>query len=184
MSDLSDQIRQARAKWKYRGDVRPDFAIAPEEGQESVWDYPRPPKIDPDNRKVLVEIQSEIIAESTSTIRILETSSPPVFYIPEKDIDLSKLKEGTGSSLCEWKGPAKYWNVITDSEVLENVGWSYPAPFPGYEEIRDYISFYPAKLECYVDGERVLPQPGGFYGGWVTSEIVGPFKGEPGTGRW
>jgi len=184
MSELTEQIRRARAKWKYRGDVRPDFAVAPEEGQESVWDYPRPPRIDPDERTIVVKYQSELIAESKSTVRILETSSPPVFYIPDKDIDMSKLKEGTGSSLCEWKGWAIYWDVITEKETIENVGWSYPDPFPGYEEIRNYVSFYPARLECFVDGERVLPQPGGYYGGWVTSEIVGPVKGEPGTGRW
>ena len=184
MSELNDQIRQARAKWKYRGDVRPDFAIIPEEGQESVWDYPRPPKIDPDSRTVLVRFNSEVIAESTSTVRILETAGPPVFYIPQKDIEMSMLTDGTSTTLCEWKGHAKHWNVITEKKTFENAGWSYPDPFPGYEEIRDYISFYPVMLECYVDSERVLPQHGGYYGGWVTSEIVGPFKGEPGTGWW
>ncbi|MGI9533703.1 MAG: DUF427 domain-containing protein [Thermodesulfobacteriota bacterium] len=184
MSDLTDQIAQARAKWKYRGDIRPEYAVNPEKGQESVWDYPRPPKIDPDKRTVVVKYESELIAESTGTVRILETSSPPVFYIPEKDIELSLLKEGTGSSLCEWKGNAKYWDVITEIKIFENAAWSYPEPFPGYEEIRDYISFYPSMLECYVDGERVLPQQGGYYGGWVTTEIVGPYKGEPGTGGW
>ena len=184
MTKLTEQIIKARAKWKYRGDVRPDFAEMTEGEQESVWDYPRPPKVDPDSRKVVVKCGSVIVAESTGSIRILETSSPPVFYIPEKDIDMSKLREGTGSSLCEWKGPAKYWTVFTDEAVLENVGWSYPEPFPGYEQIKDFISFYPARLECYVGDERVMPQPGGFYGGWVTSEIRGPFKGEEGTGWW
>ena len=184
MTELTEKIRRARAKWKYRGDERPEFAVVPQEGQESVWDYPRPPKVVSDSRTVIVKYQSEIIAQSADTIRILETSSPPVFYIPQKDIEMSKLSDGTSTTLCEWKGYAKHWNVTAENKDFENAGWSYPNPFPGYEEIRDYIAFYPAILECYVDGERVLPQPGGYYGGWITSEIVGPVKGEPGTGRW
>ena len=184
MSDLNEKIARARAKWKYRGDVRPDFAIEPGPGQESVWDYPRPPRVEPDSRKILIRCESEIVAESMDSIRILETAGPPVFYLPQKDIDMTKLSDGTGSSLCEWKGPAKYWTVTVGKTVLENVGWSYPEPFPGYENISDYISFYPSRLECYIEGERVLSQPGGFYGGWVTSELVGPFKGEKGTEWW
>lgn len=184
MSDLNEQIRRSRAKWKYRGKVRPEFAVIPEPGQESVWDYPRPPKIDPDKRTVLVKFQSEVIAESGDSIRILETSSPPVFYIPQKDIEMSRIREATGSSICEWKGMARYWIVYTENNIIENAGWSYPDPFPGYEKIRNYIAFYPSRLDCFVDGEKVLPQSGVFYGGWVTSDIVGPFKGEKGSEWW
>jgi len=184
MSELSEQIKRARAKWKYRGDIRPDFVSVPKSGQESVWDYPRPPKIDPDDRMVTVHYKTVIIAESINTVRILETSSPPVFYIPQKDIDLTKLEKGKGSSLCEWKGLASYYNVVTEEHKIINAGWIYENPFSGYQEIRNYMAFYPSKLDCYVDGEKVLPQPGEFYGGWVTSEITGPFKGEKGTELW
>ena len=184
MNELTEQVKRARIKWKYRGDTRPDFAMIPGNGQESVWDYPRPPKIEPDIRNVVVSIKSFVIAESRKTIRILETSSPPVFYIPEKDIDLSKLEKGDGKSLCEWKGLASYYNIIVGEIIVMNAGWKYENPFEGYKEIRDYIAFYPSKLDCFVDREKVLPQPGEFYGGWVTSEITGPFKGEKGSESW
>ena len=184
MNELTEQIRLARSKWKYRGDTRPDFALVPGEGQESVWDYPRPPKIEPDNRTVVVSFKTFVLAESTKTIRILETSSPPVFYIPKKDIDLTKLKKGKGSSLCEWKGRASYYNIIIEEYMIMNCGWKYENPFNGYEKIRDYIAFYPSMLDCFVNGEKVLSQPGEFYGGWVTSEIIGPFKGEKGSESW
>lgn len=184
MSDFSEEIKRARSKWKFRGDTRPDFADIPGPGQESVWDYPRPPKIDPDNRNILVQINNTLIAESRNTVRILETSSPPVFYIPEADIDMTKLEEGRGSSLCEWKGPAGYLDVHVVGQVINNAGWTYPRPFPGFEYIKNYVAFYPSKLDCYVNGEKVLPQPGEFYGGWVTSEVTGPFKGEKGSEWW
>ncbi len=184
MSKLTEEIIRSRAKWKYRGQVRPDFADVPGPGRESVWDYPRPPKIDPDTREVVVRFNGALIAESNSSLRILETSSPPVFYIPENNIDKAKLEKAEGSSLCEWKGAASYWNVVVEGQKIVHAGWTYPDPFPGYEKIRNYVAFYPARLECFVQGERVLPQPGKFYGGWVTSEITGPFKGEKGTEWW
>lgn len=184
MSDIPDQIQQARSKWHYTGKLRPDFAIAPTTDQESVWDYPRPPKINPDKRHILVRYNNLVIAETHNSIRVLETASPPVFYIPSSDVNSDYLKETPGNSVCEWKGKAQYWSLKINHNLVSNVGWSYPNPFKGFESIKDYFSFYPAKLDCYVDGERVLSQPGGFYGGWVTSELVGPFKGEPGTGWW
>lgn len=184
MSDISEQIKRARLKWKFRGDSHPDFADIPESGQESVWDYPRPPAIDPNKRNVIVSFDQIVVAESINTIRILETASPPVFYIPQDDIDINLLGEKSGSSICEWKGAAVYWDVIVNSERIFNAGWSYPRPFPGYEQIANYIAFYPSKLDCFVDGEKVRPQPGEFYGGWVTSDIAGPFKGERGSEWW
>jgi uncharacterized protein (DUF427 family) len=114
---------------------------------------------------------------------VLETASPPSFYIPTKDVNWELLSVSPGSSVCEWKGLAKYWNLSSNTE-LGVVGWSYPEPSPAFEQIRDYISFYPAILACYVSGERVRAQPGQFYGGWVTNEVVGPFKGDPGTEHW
>jgi uncharacterized protein (DUF427 family) len=169
--------------WKYRGKEKPDFAVAPGPGQESVWDYPRPPKLMPDPRQVEVFTADLRIASSQRCYRVLETASPPTFYIPPADIDWQHLRAAVGSSVCEWKGVASYWGLSTRPQ-LGAIGWSYPQPTPGFEEIKDYVSFYPAVLACFVAGERVRPQAGRFYGGWVTREIVGPFKGEPGTGHW
>jgi len=169
--------------WLYHGQSRPPFAHQPGPGQESVWDYPRPPSIEPDSRLVEVKSAGVVIASSTSTVRVLETASQPTFYLPPDAVDWTRLLRAKGSSLCEWKGRATYWALLSSPE-LGAVGWSYEAPTSTFERIRSYVSFYPAKVECYVSGERVLPQLGGFYGGWITSEVVGPFKGEPGTAGW
>lgn len=169
--------------WKYRGQVRPDFADMPGPGQESVWDYPRPPKLSPDTRLVEVVCADRRIASSRMCVRVLETASPPGFYIPPADVDWQQLSAAAGSSVCEWKGTARYW-ALSSQPQQGAVGWSYPQPTPAFEQIKDFVSFYPAMVRCFVAGERVRPQPGRFYGGWITAEIVGPFKGEPGTGRW
>ncbi|MDX1740204.1 MAG: DUF427 domain-containing protein [Rhodothermales bacterium] len=169
--------------WKYRGHSRPPFADEPRDGQESVWDYPRPPRLANDSRLVEVVSGSVIIARSTRTIRVLETASPPTFYIPPDDVAVDRLTPAAGASVCEWKGTAGYWALAGNADVGP-VGWSYAAPRGEFEDIRDYFSFYPGRVACFVDGERVRPQPGGFYGGWLTDEIAGPVKGEPGTGHW
>ncbi len=169
--------------WKYRGHKRPDFAAEPAPGQESVWDYPRPPKLAPDERLVEVYYDDQEVASSIKTYRVLETASPPTFYIPPKDVNRKMLSSVPGSSVCEWKGEAQYWTIHSNPEVGV-IGWSYPKPKAGFEQIRDYIAFYPAALSCYVAAERVRAQPGQFYGGWITNEIVGPFKGDPGTAHW
>ena len=170
--------------WKYRGQIRPDFALVPGPGQESVWDYPRPPKLLSDKRLVEVYSGNKMLASSRKTYRVLETASPPTFYIPPKDVRKELLVVAPGSSVCEWKGAAKYWALASSNQRVGAVGWSYPDPTPAFEGIRDYFSFYPAALVCYVSGERVRGQPGQFYGGWITGEIVGPFKGKPGTEYW
>lgn len=178
-------LERARAKWRFRGADRPSFALEPGPGQESVWDYPRPPRIETEARPVRVLVNGLTVAKSTAAIRVLETASPPVVYIPRGDVAMDYLIDEGPGSICEWKGGATYWSVRTPSGgVLRSAGWSYESPFPDFEPIRGFISFYPAALECYVGDHRVGPQPGGFYGGWVTPEIVGPFKGEPGTGGW
>ena len=169
--------------WKYRGQKRPDFAAVPEPGQESVWDYPRPPKLALDGRLVEVSYGDQAVASSSRTYRVLETASPPCFYIPPQDVNWKLLRSAPGSSVCEWKGVAKYWTLSANPKVGV-VGWSYPEPKPAFEQIRDCISFYPTVLTCYVASERVRAQPGQFYGGWITNEIVGPFKGDPGTEYW
>lgn len=181
MAKTPDWILKARNKWEFTGQERPDFAIEPSPGKESVWDYPRPPKIDPDSRNILVKLDEVVIAETTNAVRILETASPPTIYIPPSDINMELMeKTSGGSSMCEWKGAATYWNVKLADKIIPKSAWSYEDPFEEYEDIKSYLSFYPAIFECFIDDERVNPQPGGFYGGWITSEIVGPVKGEPG----
>ena len=178
MTDLPSWAKSGQSQWEYYGQKRPKFAIKPKKGQESVWDYPRPPKIDPDSREVLVIFANKIIARSTKAIRILETASPPTFYIPASDINSKYMSKAKGESKCEWKGEAIYWDVIVDKEKAARAAWSYPKPFSDYAKIKSYLAFYPSKVHCYVNGEPVKPQPGGFYGGWITKEIVGPVKGE------
>jgi len=170
--------------WKFTGQERPEFAIEPDPGQESVWDYPRPPICVDDHREISVRLDNLVVAQTSAAIRVLETASPPTFYLPAGDASLNLLRRGNGSSFCEWKGAATYWSLEHDGQVIDNVGWSYSSPTSAFAKIQSYISFYPALLECYVDGERVRPQHGGFYGGWVTNEIVGPYKGQAGTGGW
>ena len=172
--------------WNYTGQKRPDFAKTPAEGQESVWDYPRPPKVVEDTRHIVIKAGEQIIADTKNAWRVLETASAPSFYLPPEDVNEALLKRASGTSFCEWKGQARYWDLILHetSGYIQRPVWSYHNPSPRFSPIDGYYSFYPALVECYVDGERVTPQPGGFYGGWITSEIVGPVKGEPGTGGW
>ena len=170
--------------WRYRGQERPAFAALPESGQESVWDYPRPPAIARDQRRIRVLFGDLVVAESTRSIRVLETASAPGFYIPLEDVRMDLLRKSSGDSYCEWKGWATYYDLVVTPDFVSRVGWTYLKPLPGFSTIVGCMAFYPAIVECYVDEERVRPQPGGFYGGWVTSEIVGPFKGAPGTSGW
>ena len=169
--------------WEYHGQKRPPFAQQTRAGQESVWDYPRPPLIESCSRLVVVEANGDTLARSTGTFRVMETASPPGFYIPEEDVDWDKLVHAPGSSVCEWKGTARYWRLGSQPGG-KAVGWSYPEPIAAFDALRGYISFYPGRVDCYVDGEKVRPQPGEFYGGWVTDDVVGPFKGEPDTRHW
>ena len=185
MEQIPDWIRQAREKWEHRGKVRPAFAEPIETGQESVWDYPRPPRVEADARHVVVKWNEIVVAETTGAMRVLETASPPTFYLPPEDVRLELLSGSPSASVCEWKGPASYWSLaFPEGPVLPNVGWTYREPFQELDQIADYISFYPARLACFIAGVRVEPQPGNVYGGWVTPDVVGPFKGEPGTEGW
>jgi uncharacterized protein (DUF427 family) len=169
--------------WRYHGQERPPFAVPPGPGQESVWDYPRPPALVPDARLVEVKTAGATIAATSRACRVLETAGPPTFYIPPEDVDRAQLVRASGSSVCEWKGTATYWG-LTDAPGAAPVAWSYEDPTPAFQPVRGYLAFYPGRVECFVAGERVRPQPGKFYGGWITDEIVGPFKGEAGTGDW
>lgn len=170
--------------WRWVGEERPPFAVIPGADQESVWDYPRPPRIAPDTREVIVQVGSSVVARTRRALRVLETASPPTFYLPLADIDMRLVEPADGSSHCEWKGAARYYNVKAGRDLLAAVAWSYPQPYPEYAALRDHMSFYPGRIACSVDGVPVAPQPGGFYGGWITPELVGPWKGEPGSGSW
>jgi len=157
----------------------------PGPGQESVWEYPRPPRAEPTGKHVRVVFNGQTIADTHQAIRVLETSHPPVYYIPARDVQMDALTATSRHTFCEFKGSASYWTLTVGDRRLENVAWSYPNPSPGFEAIQDYIAFYPGKMDaCYVDDERVQAQEGDFYGGWITSDIVGPFKGGAGTWGW
>ncbi len=169
--------------WQYTGQERPPFAKQPGEDQESVWDYPRPPVLVKSHSLVEVFSGGERVAGTGSALRVLETASPPTYYLPPADVDWSRLERTRDRSYCEWKGEATYWR-LAQAAAARPVAWSYENPSERFAAIDGFISFYPGRIACYVDGERVQPQPGEFYGGWVTSKIVGPFKGEPGTGHW
>lgn len=167
--------------WSNFGQGRPKNAEPTQPGQESVWDYPRPPKLVKDSRHVIVRANQKIVADTSRSLRLLETASPPTFYIPRDDVDMKLLSEPQGaSSFCEWKGSASYFDVAG----LKRAAWAYPNSKEPYEALRNYIAFYPDRLLCTVDGEVVRKQGGGFYGGWVTDEIKGPWKGEQGTSGW
>lgn len=159
--------------------------IKPAPGQESVWDYPRPPRLEATNKHIQIIFNGMVIADTRRARRVLETSHPPVYYLPPEDIQMAYLSPAAGSSLCEWKGAARYYNLEVNGRHVERVAWSYPDPTPSFAAIKDHIAFYAAPMDaCLVDGERARPQPGEFYGGWITGDIVGPFKGEPGTRGW
>ncbi|PYP66617.1 MAG: hypothetical protein DMD36_16980 [Gemmatimonadetes bacterium] len=159
--------------------------VVPGPGQVSVWDFPRPPRIEPVAPRVRVEYGGRVIAETTAALRVCETSSPPTYYIPPADIAPGSLEPSERTSFCEWKGVASYWTVTAGGRRAKDAAWSYRAPDPGYETIKDYVAFYPRRMDaCWVGDHRVEPQPGFYYGGWITPEIVGPFKGAPGTEGW
>lgn len=169
--------------WKHRGQQRPDFAVNPGPDQESVWDYPRPPALVESTETVEVRTDTTRIAYTQHSVRILETASPPTYYLPAADVDWDHLEEIEQSSFCEWKGRASYY-ALAGSGSKVAVAWRYLNPSAPFSAIHDHVSFYPGRVPCFVDGERVRPQPGEFYGGWITDRIVGPVKGEPGTGHW
>jgi len=181
----SEEMEAERRKWRSFRRGRPERAEPAGPGEESVWDYPRPPRLDRSRRVVRVEFAGRIIAESRNALRVAETASPPVYYMPSGEVDRQWLEPSDEQSFCEWKGLARYWNLCREDRVVPNAAWSYPQPDAPFADLRDHLAFYPGRVDgCFLDGERVRPQPGEFYGGWVTDDIKGPFKGEPGTGHW
>jgi uncharacterized protein (DUF427 family) len=157
----------------------------PGPGQESVWDYPRPPRLERCTSVIEVVLGGEVVLRTQRSLRVLETSHPPTYYLPITDFVEGSLRPAQGSSFCEWKGTAAYLDVIGGGVVAERAAWHYPRPTPSYIQLVGHAAVYPSRVDrCLVDGEVVRPQPGGFYGGWITSRVVGPFKGEPGTRFW
>lgn len=152
---------------------------------ESVWDYPRPPRVEASRKLVRVEFAGEVIAETARAQRVLETSHPPVYYIPAGDVRSAVLRRSRRRTFCEFKGEASYYDLVAGGRESRDAAWYYADPAPGYESIRDHIAFYPGRVDAaFVDEEQVRAQPGDFYGGWITSDIEGPFKGGPGTFGW
>ena len=154
-------------------------------GQESAWDYPRPPALEPVTARLRVVLGGVTIADTTRGHRVLETSHPPNYYFPLDDVLPGALVPAEGSSYCEWKGRARYYDVVGGGVVAERAGWAYDTPSLAFTPITGHVAFYAGPMDaCFVDDELVIPQPGGFYGGWITSKVVGPFKGDPGTRGW
>ncbi|HEY9826402.1 MAG TPA: DUF427 domain-containing protein [Stenomitos sp.] len=159
--------------------------IQPGPGQESVWDYPRPPALEVTHKRVRVVFNEVVIADTCNAQRVLETSHPPVYYIPPTDVQLQYCEVMPQSTFCEWKGAASYLRLTVGDRSVEAAAWFYTNPTPRFAAIAQYVAFYPSRVDaCYVDTEQVQAQPGDFYGGWITQDIVGPFKGDPGTWGW
>lgn len=159
--------------------------MSPLGAKESVWDYPRPPRLEPSPRRIRVVFAGLTVVDSRCAHRVLETSHPPTWYMPPEDVRTDLLQPSARTSFCEWKGRARYWTLRVDGRVAPDAFWDYPEPTPAFAPIAGHFSLYPARMDaCFVDDETVQAQPGDFYGGWITSEITGPFKGGPGTVGW
>ena len=150
-----------------------------------MWDYPRPPRVEPVPERLRVIVRGEVLAETTKGLRVLETAGPPVYYFPRADVRMERLEPTPHRTFCEWKGDASYFSYVRDDDRIPNVAWTYQAPLPDFESIAGHLAFYAQLVdEAWVVDERAAPQPGRYYGGWVTSKVVGPFKGEPGSQGW
>jgi uncharacterized protein (DUF427 family) len=181
----ADEARRERDRWRNFPRQRPRHVETPGPGQESVWDYPRPPRVEPERRIVRIEFAGEVIAESDRALRVLETSSPPTLYVPDADLRSDLLVANDRETLCEWKGLACYWSLVLGDRGSPNAAWGYPDPDPHYAELLGHRAFFPGRVDaCFLGGEPVRAQTGGFYGGWITSDLAGPFKGAPGSEAW
>jgi uncharacterized protein (DUF427 family) len=175
-------MNQNASSFIARVPIRPKAA---KRGQESVWDYPRPPRLERSTRHIKVVFNGRVIAETSRAFRMLETSHPPVYYIPPQDVDSRVLSPSPGTSYCEWKGRASYFSISYGDKATDHAVWTYKDPKEPYGDIAGYFAFYPSLMDrCTVDGEIVKSQSGDFYGGWITRDVVGPFKGPPGTHGW
>jgi uncharacterized protein (DUF427 family) len=187
---LHGKLQTARRITKNSGPMRQTSVMKPTPlkpgpGQESVWDYPRPPRLETVNKRIQIIMAGVNILDTTGAFRVLETSHPPTYYLPPTDFLAGVLEASSGSSFCEWKGQARYANLRVAQHTSRNAAWSYPNPTPGFKAIKDFVALYSSSVlilpedGCFIAGERVRPQPGGFYGGWITTDVLGPFKGDP-----
>ena len=177
-------LAAAREQWDWRGQARPRFAADPGPGQTSVWDFPRPPRLAPEPREVRIVWGKVLVACTHRAVRVLETAHPPTYYIPWVDVVQGLLQPAPGGSFCEWKGPARYWSLVDGERRLPSHAWSYPQPLADAKAVAHCVAFFARALTCSVGGLQATPQPGNFYGGWVTPDLAGPFKGEPGSENW
>ncbi|MDA7946843.1 MAG: DUF427 domain-containing protein [Hyphomicrobiaceae bacterium] len=182
-----DDAEKSHYRNKMRQRPSPEDIVEPGPGQESVWDYPRPPRVVRISNAGRVLLESRVIAASKGLLKVMETASPPTYYFPPGDVDVSCLLESERRTFCEWKGEARYWHVKVGGTLVENAVWSYPDPLEDSgdcAQLRGYFAFYSYELECFLADQRIDPQQGGFYGGWITPDITGPFKGAQGTKEW
>lgn len=185
MANVPDELLRARRRWRYVGRDRPAWVEPEAAGHISVWDFPRPPRVEGLPGRVRVEFGGRIVAETRSALRVLETASPPTVYVPPRDVQSDLLVATATTALCEWKGLARHFSLRVAAKESRDAVWSYPDPFPEFDAIRGYLAFHPARVDhCWQGDEKVRTQPGGYYGGWVTAELLGPFKGGPGTEDW
>ncbi|WP_415922023.1 DUF427 domain-containing protein [Tateyamaria sp. SN6-1] len=151
---------------------------------ENVQDYPRPPRLEPVPQRLRILLGGEIVADTTHALRVLETHHAPTYYIPPDDVT-ARLTPAPGGSFCEWKGRASYWTVAAGATVAKAAAWSYRTPTPGFAALSGFLAFYPGQMDaCWVGDARVTPQPGDFYGGWVTPNLTGIVKGDAATRHW
>ena len=182
--EMTPRIEREAQRWQ-RGGLRPPAIAAVSIGQESVWDYPRPPALQRVLDRVVVELNGRVIVETVGAIRVCETASPPTYYLPRRDFQPEVLVPAAGESYCEWKGVATYWSLQASGRIVPGAAWSYEAPHSEYAVLAGAIALYPGRVDrCSVGASTVRAQPGGFYGGWITDDLVGPFKGEPGSQGW
>ena len=159
--------------------------VEPRPGQESAWDYPRPPRVEPSTRRVRIVLGGVTVVDTDRALRTLETSHPPTYYVPFDALRDAEPSRTPTTTVCEFKGRAAYWDLTAGGTTAREVGWSYPEPTPAFAALRDHLAVYPGRVDaCWLDDERVRPQEGGFYGGWITDDVAGPFKGGPGTWGW
>jgi len=185
MPRIPPELEAEVLKWRNLKRERPLTVVQPGPEQESVWDYPRPPRVEPVVKRIQIEFAGIVLVDSRRSLRVIETAGPPVYYLPQEDIQMACLVPSQRTALCEWKGISRYWSVRVGDHLAQDAAWSYPEPWEGFEQIKDRLAFRAGPMDrCTVDGQPVTPQPGRYYGGWITPDIVGPFKGQPGSERW
>ncbi len=176
----SAMVERARQHWRYTGRERPDFAQEPGPGHESVWDFPRPPRIEATGKPLRVMLGDRALAFTTRGMRVLETAGAPTFYFPPEDVNAALLRRTGDSFHCEWKGISQE----LAADAVESAGWVLTQAYPEFRDLLGWYAFYPDQLACFVGNERAASQPGGYYGGWVTADLAGPIKGAPGSQGW